>query len=63
VTQTAAKPKPETAPQPVAGELLLPQVPLVRVSHKRNAFACFRNADLFFFVRVLWACWLRSRVK
>jgi len=27
VTQTAAKPQPETAPQPVAGELLLPEIP------------------------------------
>src|SRR5882672_2318577 len=28
VTQTAAKPQPETAPQPVAGEVLLPDMPL-----------------------------------
>jgi capsule polysaccharide export protein KpsE/RkpR len=28
VTQTAAKPQPETAPKPVAGEVLLPEVPL-----------------------------------
>jgi uncharacterized protein involved in exopolysaccharide biosynthesis len=28
VTQTAAKQQPETAPQPVAGELLLPEIPL-----------------------------------
>jgi uncharacterized protein involved in exopolysaccharide biosynthesis len=28
VTQTATKPQPETAPQPVAGEVLLPEIPL-----------------------------------
>jgi capsule polysaccharide export protein KpsE/RkpR len=28
VTQTAAKPQPETAPQPVVGEVLLPEMPL-----------------------------------